>query len=422
MAAFQFVKVSSKAVPTAEKQDFSLPFDPSTVHILGSIATGAHSKVYCYHDPCQHRFYAVKTQRKGDIRYRQFHREVHILARFRGSSWLLSLVSAFYDATAFHIVTNMHVANVARAVKLCRLPEGRVPLDTVCHLMAEIVVALDELHAHRIIHGDLKPENILVDVHGHILLSDFGLSRDFNQLGPKHQISDENTFRPDVTFANNGTGVYRCPYACMGMPFSYEADYWAMGIIMHWCLLDEYPFGVKVRDDSDSIREAVLRVPYDLDEERDAVDPYTSDILRRLLDKSPSSRIKLPAMKRHPFFADVEWDEIRRREHQGPFWDTIPDNVRAPAVSVNPQVDEQLVEGSVIIDELEDCPKGILSPTMTAIADLSVITRVTAEMFGSPEARPVMVPNTSRTSQISTLHLVFLLPLLIPFLVIAAFV
>ncbi|KAF9649710.1 hypothetical protein BDM02DRAFT_3113346 [Thelephora ganbajun] len=72
MAAFQVVKVSSKAVPTAEKRDF------------------------CYSDPYKNRLYAVKRQRKVDIRYRQFHREVHILARFKGSSWLLSLISAFY--------------------------------------------------------------------------------------------------------------------------------------------------------------------------------------------------------------------------------------------------------------------------------------------------------------------------------------
>ena len=198
--------------------------------------------------------------------------------------------------------TDMYVTNVARSVKMCRLPEGRVPLHTICHLMAEILVALDELHAHRIIHCDLRPENILVDVRGHIVLSDFGLSRDFNQLGPKHQTSDKNTLRPDVTFANNGAGVYRCPYAWAGIPFSYEADYWVMGITMHWFLFEEYLFGVKVRDDFESIRNAVLGVPYNLDEERDAVDPYASDLLRRILDKYPTSRITSSVMERHLFF------------------------------------------------------------------------------------------------------------------------
>jgi len=263
------------------------------------IGNGAHSSVYCYYNPPQDRFYAVKIQRKGVINYRHFHREVHVLARFKGSAWLLSLISAFYDRTSFNIVTDMHVSNVAHAVQPCRLPDGRVPHDTVRFLMVEISVALDELHAHRIIHGDLKPENILVGVHGHIILSDFGLSRDFNQLRPKRQISEENTFRPDATLTSNGTGVYRCPQGWMGMPISYEADCWAMGVIMHWCLFDEYPFGVKIRDTPQSISDAVLTEPYDLDEERDAVDPYTGDLLRRILDKSSFSRIRGPAMKYH---------------------------------------------------------------------------------------------------------------------------
>jgi len=407
MATFQVVKVSSKAVPTAEKQDFSLPFDPSTVHAMGVIGRGAHSKVYCYHDPSQDRLYAVKTQQKGDVRYRQFHREVHVLARFKDSSpWLLSLISAFYDATSFHIVTDMHVTNVALAVQQCRLPEDRVALDVVRPLMAEILVALDELHAHRIIHGDLKPENILVDVRGHVVLSDFGLSRDFNQLRPKHRMSER---RPDVTFASKGSGVYRCPHGWIGIPFSYETDHWAMGVIMHWCLFNEYPFGVKVRDTPDSTRDAVLMEPYDLDEERDAVDPYTGDLLRRILDKSSFSRIKASAMKCHPFFAGVDWDEIRRRERRGPFWQILPEGVRIPAASNKPQVDEKPVEVEVSIKP-EDGPKRIPSQTME---DLSVIATVTAEIFTSPEVLLFWAPDTS---QIWVFRLLLLLPLLIPLL------
>jgi serine/threonine protein kinase len=248
------------------------------------------------------------------------------------------------------------------------------------------------------------------------------MSRDFNQLGPKHQISGKSTFRPDVTFAKNGTGVYRCPSAWAGSAFSYEADHWAMGIIMHWCLFDEYPFEVKIKDDSDSVGDAVLRRRYGLEEERDGIDPYTGDLLRRLLDKSPFSRIKSAAMKRHPFFADVDWVGTRRREFHGPFWDFIPDNLRALPEDDEPQVGEEIAEGGLSIEELEDCPKGILSPTMVTVADLSVIVKVTAEMLALPEARPVMVPDTSHTSQISALHLLFLLPLLIPLLIAVSFV
>jgi serine/threonine protein kinase len=406
MSAFQVVKISSMAVPTAEKLDFSLPFDPSTVHVRGLIGSGAHGKVYCYHDPSQDRLYAVKTQQKGDTKYRQFHREIHILARFKGSPWLLSLISAFYDATSFHIVTEMHVANVSVAVTQCRLPEGRVPLDTVCYLMAEILVALDQLHAHRIIHGDLRPENILVDVHGHVLLSDFGLSRDFNQLRPKHQMSDQDTFRPDVTFASQAASIYRCPLGWMGLPYSYRSDHWAMGVLMHWCLFDGYPFGVTVEDDPDSIKEAILTEPYDLDEERDAVDPHTGDFLRRILHKVPFKRIGASEMKRHPFFADVDWDEIRQREQPGPFWHALPENVRVPVVSDKPaQASEKTAEVDISI-EPESCPNQIPSQPMV---DISVVTEVTAGMFTSPEAKLLLTPDSPRNWVVDLLLVLSLL-------------
>jgi len=412
MATFRVVKVSSKAVPTAEKLDFSLPFNPSAIYNRGVIGTGAHSKVYCYEHTSQDSLYAVKTQRKGDITYRQFHREVHTLARFRGSSWLLSLTSAFYDPTSFYIVTDMHVTDLAVAVPYCRLSEGPVPLDTVRYLMAEILIALNELHAHRVIHGDLRPDNILVDVHGHIVLSDFGLSRDFNQLGPKYQMSEGNTFRPDVTFAKHGAGVYRCPRGWGGLSYSYETDHWAMGVIMHWCLFNQYPFRVKTTDDSDSVMHAVLKEPYDLDDERDAVHPHVGDLLRRTLDKSPITRISASAMMRHPFFADVDWDEIHRRESQGPFWDILPDRVRVPPVGYKQaQADESPAEIEVSIepeDQLEECPKQTHSQS---VADLSVIIEMTTGRLASPEAKLFWAPETS---QIWVFYLLLLLLPLIP--------
>lgn len=43
--------------------------------------------------------------------------------------------------------------------------------------IAEVVLALEQLHQLGIIYRDIKLENILLDGDGHIVLSDFGLSK-----------------------------------------------------------------------------------------------------------------------------------------------------------------------------------------------------------------------------------------------------
>lgn len=54
---------------------------------------------------------------------------------------------------------------------------GRFDEEQARFYFAELVLAIESLHALGIVHRDLKPDNILMDARGHIRLTDFGLSR-----------------------------------------------------------------------------------------------------------------------------------------------------------------------------------------------------------------------------------------------------
>lgn len=43
--------------------------------------------------------------------------------------------------------------------------------------LAEVLLALEDLHKRDIIFRDLKPDNVVIDSEGHALLTDFGLSK-----------------------------------------------------------------------------------------------------------------------------------------------------------------------------------------------------------------------------------------------------
>ena len=118
------------------------------------------------------------------------------------------------------------------------------------------------------------------------------------------------------------------PEMCMGNTYSYEVDYWAMGILLFELLTGSPPFtGNNNRIISDRIIKTKLKLPYYLS-------PDAKDLLTKLLKKVPSARLgskqgDIQRIKSHRFFRKIDWNKLEKRELEPPIQPVITDPAEA---------------------------------------------------------------------------------------------
>lgn len=111
---------------------------------------------------------------------------------------------------------------------------GRLGRDRARFYAAEISAGVQGLHAAGVVYRDLKPENVLIAADGHVVLTDFGLSRQFPREHEEGSTARKRSSRyeRETTTTFCGTSEYLAPEVLLGEPYSYEVDWWSFGTML----------------------------------------------------------------------------------------------------------------------------------------------------------------------------------------------
>ena len=289
-------------VQGATRKMTSSEFEP-----LFCLGKGTYGTVLLVRQTSTGRLYAQKQFRKASLTVHkklveQTKTERTILESVNRHPFVVKLYYAFQDHEKLYLILEY-----AQGGELfTHLAAERMFTEEVASFyMAEMVLALEHLHHNvGVVYRDLKPENCLLDSEGHLLLTDFGLS--------KVAVKD------DHCKSILGTIEYMAPEVIQGHQYGMVVDWWSLGALGFDLLTGAPPFqGNNHAKIQEKIVKQKLMLPYFLG-------PDAKDLLTRLLRKEPTKRLgsnmpkDLATIKRHRFFRKIDWTRLERRELDPP--------------------------------------------------------------------------------------------------------
>ncbi|CAI7042484.1 BEM_collapsed_G0002430.mRNA.1.CDS.1 [Saccharomyces cerevisiae] len=160
---------------------------------------------------------------------------------------------------------------------------GTLDETTVSFYAAEISCALRFLHTKGVVYRDLKPENCLLNQRGHLVLTDFGLSK---KSANDSAVDEEDPENVNALYSIIGTPEYCAPEILLGKAYSQNCDWYSLGCLLYDMLVGKPPYtgsNHKVIINKIQQNKQGPKIPFYLSE-------GMKDILNALLKKETAKR------------------------------------------------------------------------------------------------------------------------------------
>jgi len=218
------------------------------------------------------------------------------------------------------------------------LPGKRLTENAAKFYAAEILLALEYLHLLGYYYRDLKPENILVHETGHVMLTDFDLSKAsgiganprlqnvkdrtkrktisnlFGLRSPRKKVVDtDSNISIEKTKSMLGTFEYMSREMLIGKGYGSSSDWWSFGVLVYEMIFSRTPFkGITWQRTLKNIsKDQDIDIPAD-----PAISEACANFMRSIFWSSKTKNRLDSALKikEHPFFRDVNFQLIRNEK------------------------------------------------------------------------------------------------------------
>ncbi|GAA6062778.1 hypothetical protein JCM10212_006891 [Sporobolomyces blumeae] len=302
---------------------------PSSFQKIKMLGKGDVGKVYLVKEKQSQQLYAMKVLSKKEMikrnKIKRALAEEEILA---GSNhpFIVTLYHSFQSDDYLYLC--MEYCMGGEFFRALQTRPGKcLQEEDAKFYAAEVVAALEYLHLMGFIYRDLKPENILLHQTGHIMLSDFDLSKQSDSFGgapaaikmmTPNGVPLVDTKSCIADFRTNsfvGTEEYICPEVINGRGHSSAVDWWTFGILVYEMLYGCTPF--KGSNRHATFSNVLRNEPAFPD--HPATTTICKSVIKRLLCKDEHKRMGSQSgaseVKQHKWFSSINWGLLR---HQKP--------------------------------------------------------------------------------------------------------